>query len=108
MGGLRPLGRVYAEEPGPVELAAEQAAHILGAQANIWTEYLADSDSVEYMLMPRLLALSEVVWSQKSLRSFADFSRRVVPHYDRLAAAAVHFRLPPPAALGGEKMISRP
>ena len=108
IGGYLPIEKVYAYEPVPVELAAEQAAHILGAQANIWTEYLADSDSVEYMLMPRLLALSEVVWSQKSLRSFADFSRRVVPHYDRLAAAAVNFRLPPPDGLGGKKLISGP
>lgn len=108
IGGFLPIDKVYEYEPVPVELAAEQAGHILGAQANIWTEYLADSAQVEYMLMPRLLALSEVVWSEKSLRSFVDFSRRVVPHYDRLAAAAVNFRLPPPDGLGGKKLISGP
>jgi hexosaminidase len=108
IGGFLPIDMVYAYEPVPAELPAEQARHILGAQANIWTEYLSESQQVEYMLLPRLLALSEVVWSEKSLRSFADFSRRIVPHYDRLAAAALNFRLPPPDGLGGKKLISGP
>ena len=108
IGGYLPIDKVYAYEPVPVELPSEQAAHILGAQANIWTEYLTDPTQVEYMLLPRLLALSEVVWSEKNLRSLADFSRRIVSHYDRLAAAAVNFRLPPPDGLGGKKLISAP
>jgi len=58
--------------------------------------------------LPRLLALSEVVWSEKNLRSLADFNRRIVPHYDRLAAAGVDFRLPPPDGLGGQKLIAGP
>jgi len=108
IGGFLPIDKVYAYEPMPAELPAEQARHILGAQANVWTEYLPESQQVEYMLLPRLLALSEVVWSEKSLRSFSDFSRRIVPHYDRLAAADVNFRLPPPDGLGGKKLISGP
>ena len=108
IGGFLPIDKVYAYEPMPAELPAEQARHILGAQANLWTEYLPESQQVEYMLLPRLLALSEVVWSEKSLRSFSDFSRRIVPHYDRLAAADVNFRLPPPDGLGGKKLISDP
>ena len=108
IGGFLPIDKVYAYEPMPAELPAEQARHILGAQANLWTEYLPESQQVEYMLLPRLLALSEVVWSEKSLRSFSDFSRRIVPHYDRLAAADVNFRLPPPDGLGGKKLISGP
>jgi hexosaminidase len=108
IGGFLPIDKVYSYEPVPAELAADQALHILGAQANVWTEYIDDSAQVEYMLMPRLLALSEVVWSEKKLRNFADFSRRIVPHYDRLAAAAVNFRLPPPDGLGGKKLLSGP
>jgi len=108
IGGFLPIEKVYSYEPVPAELAAERAGHILGAQANIWTEYLTDTAQVEYMLIPRLLALSEVLWSEKNLRSFADFSRRLIPHYDRLAAAAVNFRLPPPDGLGGKKLISGP
>jgi hexosaminidase len=108
IGGFLPIDKVYAYEPMPSELPAEQAGHILGAQANIWTEYLTDSAQVEYMLMPRLLALSEVMWSEKKLRSFADFSRRLIPQYDRLSAADVNFRLPPPDGMGGKKLISGP
>ena len=108
IGGFLPIDKVYAYEPVPVELATEQAGHILGAQANLWTEYMDDSAQVEYMLMPRLLALSEVVWTEKSLRNFADFSLRIVPQYDRLAAAGVNFRLPPPDGLGGKQLISGP
>jgi len=108
IGGYLPIDKVYAYEPVPAELPAEQTRHVLGAQANLWTEYLAEASQVEYMLLPRLLALSEVVWSEKNLRSWADFSRRIVPHYDRLAAAGVNFRLPPPDGLGGKKLISGP
>lgn len=108
IGGFLPIDKVYSYEPVPAGLAPERAGHILGAQANIWTEYLTDSAQVEYMLMPRLLALSETLWSEKNLRSFADFSRRIVPQYDRLAAAAVNFRLPPPDGLGGKQLISGP
>jgi hexosaminidase len=108
IGGFLPIDKVYAYEPLPAELPAEQAKHILGAQANVWTEYLSESSQVEYMLLPRLLALSEVVWSPKDLRGFADFSRRIIPHYDRLAEAALNFRLPPPDGLGGKKLISGP
>jgi hexosaminidase len=108
IGGFLPLEKVYSYEPVPEELTPEQARHVLGAQANLWTEYIASGPQAEYMLLPRLLALSEVVWSEKSLRNTADFSRRLVPHYDRLAAAGVEFRLPPPDGLGGKKLISAP
>jgi hexosaminidase len=108
IGGYLPIDKVYSYEPVPPELPAEQTPHILGAQANMWSEYLEDGSEVEYMLLPRLLALSEAVWSEKGRRDFADFSRRLVPHYDRLAAAGVNFRLPPPDGLGGKKLISAP
>ncbi len=108
IGGFLPIEKVYSYEPVPEELTPEQAGRVLGAQANLWTEYIVAPPQAEYMLMPRLLALSEVVWSDKSLRSYADFSRRLVPHYDRLAASGVNFRLPPPDGLGGKKLISGP
>jgi hexosaminidase len=108
IGGFLPLEKVYSYEPVPEELTPEQARHVLGAQANLWTEYIVEAPQAEYMLLPRLLALSEVVWSEKNLRSYPDFSRRIVPHYDRLAAAGVNFRLPPPDGLGGKKLISAP
>ena len=108
IGGFLPLDKVYSFEPVPTELSEAEARHVLGAQANVWTEYIEDSQQAEYMLLPRILALSEVVWSKKDLRSFPDFSRRIVSHYDRLAAKGVNFRLPPPDGLGGKKLISGP
>ena len=108
IGGFLPIEKVYAYEPVPSELTTEEARHILGAQANLWTEYLSEPAQVEYMLLPRLLAISEVVWSEKSQRSFADFSRRLVLQYDRLSAVGVNFRLPPPEGLGGKKLSTGP
>jgi len=108
IGGFLPIDRVYAYEPIPAELNAEEGRHVLGAQANIWTEYMPVFEQVEYMLLPRLLALSEVVWTPQDLRRFADFERRLVAHYERLAAMGVNFRLPPPEGLGGRRINFMP
>ncbi len=108
IGGFTPIDKVYSYEPVPPGLTEEEARHILGAQANVWTEYIPDFQQVEYMLLPRLLALSEVVWTKKELRNFDDFSMRIIPHYDRLAACGVNFRLPPPAGVGGRRVAFGP
>lgn len=108
IGGFLPIDKVYSYEPLPAELTLQEAAHILGAQANIWTEYMPNTQQVEYMLMPRMLALSEVVWTKKELRNFHDFLQRLTPHYERLAAAEINFRLPPPDGFGGRKVIFSP
>ncbi len=65
IGGLTPLRQVYAFEPVPDELTADEAKHVLGAQGNVWTEYMKTPHYVEYMVFPRLLALAEVVWSTR-------------------------------------------
>ena len=83
-GGYTPLQKVYAYEPVPAELNEEEAKHILGAQANIWTEYILSSDHVEYMAMPRLMALAEVLWSPKEKCDEGDFIRRVEAQYPLL------------------------
>tara|TARA_R110002020_G_scaffold475970_1_gene715102 strand:+ start:13666 stop:15351 length:1686 start_codon:yes stop_codon:yes gene_type:complete len=77
IGGFLPLEKVYGYEPTPEELTNEEAQHILGAQANVWTEYMDSEDYVEYMILPRMTALAEVVWSPKNSRDFSDFSRRL-------------------------------
>ena len=77
IGGFLPLEKVYGYEPTPEELTDEEAQHILGAQANVWTEYMDSEDYVEYMILPRMTALAEVVWSPKNSRDFSDFSRRL-------------------------------
>jgi hexosaminidase len=77
IGGYLPLENVYKYEPIPTELSAEDGRYILGAQANIWTEYMTNPSKVEYMIFPRVDALSEVVWSPKSIRNWVDFKERL-------------------------------
>lgn len=72
IGGFLPVDRVYSYEL-PEELTEEEAKHILGVQANLWTEYIADADHLYYMLLPRLAALSEVQWCNKEVREWDRF-----------------------------------
>jgi len=65
IGGFTPLEKVYSYNPIPKELTEQEAKHILGAQANLWTEYISTTDYAEYMLLPRLAALSEVIWTNQ-------------------------------------------
>ncbi|MFQ5637594.1 MAG: beta-N-acetylhexosaminidase [bacterium] len=96
IGGYLPLQKVYSFEPVPEEIPAEKRKHILGAQGNVWTEYMSDPGQVEYMVLPRMSAMAEVVWSAKAVRDFGDFERRLQKHYDRLAAFGARYRVPPP------------
>jgi hexosaminidase len=83
IGGYLPLDTVYNYEPVPKELKASEAHYILGAQANVWTEYMANTDKVEYMIFPRMSALSEVLWSPKGSRDFERFSTELPDLYKR-------------------------
>lgn len=65
IGGFTPYLKVYSYNPVPPELNVQEARHILGAQANVWTEYIATPEHVEYMVFPRMLALSEVLWTPR-------------------------------------------
>ena len=97
IGGFLPLETVYAFEPVPPELeGTDRASCVLGAQAQLWTEFLPTPKHVEYMAWPRLAALAEVAWSARSLRDFPDFRRRLDPHLARLEALDVRFRRPAP------------
>ena len=89
-----PLETVYAFEPVPEILSEDKSKHILGAQANMWTEYMDSEKHVEYMLFPRMCALSEVVWSGKENRDFEDFNKRMEDHYIRFKIKNVNFRSP--------------
>jgi hexosaminidase len=77
IGGYLPLEKVYSYEPVPAVLNAEQAKHILGAQGNVWTEYIGNVPKLEYMIFPRMSALSEVLWTPKDKRNWNDFERRL-------------------------------
>jgi len=90
IGGYLPLEKVYAYEPVPAELTEKEAKFVLGAQGNVWTEYMKTPEQVEYMVFPRALALAEVVWSPKASRNFKDFGRRLGVHLPRLKAAGVN------------------
>ena len=81
IGGYVPLQKVYNYDPITRALSAEEQKYIIGAQANLWTEYIKDWELAEYMLFPRLLALSEVVWSPKSLRNYGKFIEKLNHHF---------------------------
>ena len=92
IGGYLPIDTVYSFEPVPAELTATEAKHVLGAQVQVWTEYIQNAKQVEYMLQPRLSALAEAVWTAKARKDFPDFMRRLEPHLARLQAMDIQYR----------------
>ncbi len=92
IGGNLPLEAVYSFEPVPAAFTAEEAHHVLGAQANVWTEYMPSPGHVEYMVFPRLIALAEVVWSPPEKKNYAEFLSRLAVHDQRLQYQNVNFR----------------
>ncbi len=91
---------VYRFEPIPKELTAEQAGHVLGAQAQMWSDNHPSEETIESLVYPRACALAEVVWSPKATRNYGDFLQRLTYHQRRLAALGLHYRplaaIPPP------------
>ncbi|MFD3541236.1 beta-N-acetylhexosaminidase [Streptomyces sp. NPDC058662] len=104
IGYVRTLEDVYRFEPVPPKLSELAAAHVLGAQANVWTEVMESQSRVDYQVFPRLVAFAEVVWSrlpEPADRDFADFAARLAGgegerdgHYARLDALGVGYRPP--------------
>lgn len=92
IGGLLPLDTVYSYEPIPGPLRERDAARIIGAQANVWTEYMKTPEHVEYMLLPRMLALSEVVWTPAEQKDYQSFLERLDWHLARFDALGVNYR----------------
>ncbi|MBK8227352.1 MAG: family 20 glycosylhydrolase [Flavobacteriales bacterium] len=90
IGGYTTVQKVYSYEPVPAELNAEEAKYILGAQGNVWTEYILTPGHVEYMAVPRMLALAEVLWTPKEKRVEGDFIRRLEDEFPRLDAMNVN------------------
>ena len=77
IGGYVPLEKVYSYEPVPQILTPEEAKHIVGVQANLWTEYTPTYSQVEYMELPRMAALSEIQWTMPKKKEYADFLKRL-------------------------------
>lgn len=86
-----PLKTVYDYEPVPSVLTGEEGKYIWGAQGNLWSEYVANPAKAEYMLFPRLDALSEVLWSLKSSRDFADFNKRLKTQFKRYDLMKINY-----------------
>ena len=105
-GDPTPLEKVYSYEPIPVEFTPEEAAHIIGVQANTWTEYIPTLSHAQYMMLPRLAATAEIQWRQPA-RDYADFMRRL-PQLLRLYRASGYNYHPTPAAEPTAESTSAP
>jgi hexosaminidase len=90
-GGYVPLSKVYGFDPVEGIEDEKQASHILGAQANLWSEFISDTAMSEYMLYPRLAALAEAVWTPLERKDWADFSARLPAFFDRLDEMGVNY-----------------
>lgn len=82
IGGYLTLQKVYSYEPIPASLTAEEAKHIKGVQANVWTEYISTTDKVEYMTLPRMAAIADIAWTSHP-KDWNDFTQRLEVQYDR-------------------------
>lgn len=90
IGGYTPIKKVYSYDPVPSDsLTAEESRHILGVQANTWTEYIQTPEHLEYMMFPRALAVAEIGWTPQELRRWEDFKPRVNAHIPRLQAMGI-------------------
>lgn len=83
-GGFIPIEKVYSLDPAPDSVSVEARSHILGVQANLWTEYMTSEEMVEYQALPRMSALSEVQWTAPELKDFDGFKARLSRFTDLL------------------------
>ncbi|MGN8067729.1 beta-N-acetylhexosaminidase [Mucilaginibacter sp. 22184] len=95
IGGFLPLYVVYNYNPRPTALTADQQKHILGVQANMWTEYVSTNNKLEYMLFPRAIALAEVGWTKTENKNYEDFaSKRLPVVLESIERSGVNYRIP--------------
>lgn len=88
------LQHVYEFEPVPEELNEEDAKHIIGGQANIWTEYIPSDAQADYMSMPRMIALAEALWTTKDQKDWNSFFKHLSAHFERLDLMNINYRIP--------------
>jgi len=91
IGGFLPLEKVYHFNPIPEGLTDKEATYVLGAQGNVWTEYMQTEKQVEYMAYPRAVALSEVLWSSPKHKNYSDFIHRLEQYQKRLDQLEVNY-----------------
>jgi hexosaminidase len=99
IGGFTTIENVYHYEPIPAALEDEFHQYVLGAQANVWTEYMKTSDHVEYMVYPRAIALAETVWTQPEHKDWDRFQETLKYQYQLLDARNVNYHVAAPAGL---------
>jgi hexosaminidase len=92
IGGFLPLEKVYSFNPLPPSLSPAGAKHVLGAQANLWSEYITEGKKAEYMLFPRICAMAEVLWTPVNLHDYKSFLSRMGVYSKRLEKYDVNFR----------------
>ena len=100
IGGYLPLTKVYSFEPIPANLDPQHQSHILGAQGNLWTEYVPNFKHAQHMMFPRLCALAEITWSPKAPRNWDDFTRRLQTQFQRFDQLGVNCRKGTPGLIG--------
>jgi len=95
IGGFLPLDVVYNYNPRPTALTTDQQKHILGVQANMWTEYVSTNNKLEYMLFPRVIALAEVGWTKTENKNYEDFANKRLPVVlESIERSGVNYRIP--------------
>ena len=106
IGGMLPLEKVYSIDIMPPEIAEDKRHHIIGAQTNLWTEYIGDEKHVEYMAFPRLAALAEALWTPRARLDYDDFARRMSAHYARYDAMDLNYRVPYPSGYEAINLVT--
>ncbi|WP_026769795.1 family 20 glycosylhydrolase [Asinibacterium sp. OR53] len=91
IGGFNTLHKVYDYEPIPKELNGDEEKYVLGAQGNVWTEFIPTTEHLEYMVLPRMLALAEVLWSPKGSKDWEGFSQRLQYHFNGFDQKGLHY-----------------
>ncbi len=101
IGGHLPLEKVYHFDPALKELKSQELKHVLGAQGQLWTEYMKSIKQVEYMAFPRACALAELVWIPQEKKDFNSFIERMQVQENRFDSAGVNYR-----AIGGHQSVT--
>jgi hexosaminidase len=97
IGGYAPYSKSYGYDPVPAVLTADQRKYIIGVQANLWSEYIASPEKVEYLILPRLYSLAEIAWSPQERKDLKNFSEERVPaHLARLDQTKTNYWVPTP------------
>lgn len=91
IGGFNSLKMVYDYEPVPKELTSEDAAYVLGAQGNLWTEYISTVEHLEYMVLPRMVALAEVLWTPREDKDWNSFNERLQNQFRAYEQKGLHY-----------------